>query len=379
MRFLIVAGEESGEIYGARLMRELKAAVPGASFAGIGGDRMAAEGLRVIRHCREMASIGLVQMLEKIGFFVGVLNGLRGSIRAGEYDAVILIDYPDFNLRVARAAHKAGVPVFYYACPQFWAWRSYRIGAVKKWVDAMFVLFPFEEKLYRGTGMEAHFLGHPMLDEIASPGRERSALRAELLTPGCSTLVGLMPGSRNSEVEKMLPPLLATADLIGGEMPEVSFVIPAAGHISPAGIRAAVGGRRKVKVLEGRSHDVMAACDYLITKSGTSTIEAAMFGAPMSIVYRTNVLNYLLAKSLAHVKYAGLPNLVAGREVAREFLQGDFVPSAVARHVADTLMDPARLERTRADMAEVRRQLGAPGAAMRASEMIAEMLKKGKK
>lgn len=376
MRFLIIAGEESGEIYGARLMRELKAVIPGAQFSGVGGDRMAGEGLRIIQHCRDMASIGLAQMLEKIGFFIGVLNGLRAKIRGGEYDAVILIDYPDFNLRIARAAHESGLPVFYYVCPQFWAWRSYRINAVKRWVTRMFVLFPFEEALYRERGIDAHFLGHPMLDEIDFQ-KNRAVLRAEFLSPGSQTLIGLMPGSRASEVDKMLPPLLETARRISEEMPGTSFIIPAASHISAGNIRKAAAGAANIKVVAGKSHDVMAACDYLITKSGTSTLEAAIFGAPMSIVYRANFFSFWLAKILVKVKYAGLPNLVAGREIAREFLQHGFVPCKVARHALDTLNDPGRLQQARESMAEVRAKLGRPGAAARAAKMIAQKLQKG--
>lgn len=375
MRFLIIAGEESGEIYGARLMREIKAAIPNAEFHGVGGDRMAAEGLRLIQHCKDMASIGVVQMLEKIVYFLGVLNDVRARVKRRDYDAIILIDYPDFNLRVARAGHEAGVPVFYYVCPQFWAWRQYRVRAVKKWVDTMLVILPFEEAFYKERGVNARFVGHPMLDEIDFT-KDRAALKREFLPPGCATLAGMLPGSRNSEVDYNLPTLLETADIIKRERPDAGFVLPVANHMSDAKIREAVGQRPYVKIVKGRSHDVMAACDLLITKSGTSTLEAAIFGVPMIIVYRSSSLNYWLAKLLVHVEYAGLPNLIAGREVAKEYFQSRFVPAAVAAEAAALLSSPERLREKRAEMDAVRRQLGETGAAKRAAAIIASRLNK---
>ncbi len=373
MRFLIVAGEESGEIYGARLMREIKAVMPDAEFHGVGGDRMVAEGLRIIQHCKDMASIGVVQMLEKIGYFLGVLNDMRARVKRRDYDAIILIDYPDFNLRVARAGHDAGVPVFYYVCPQFWAWRRYRIRAVKKWVDTMLVILPFEEAFYKERGIDARFVGHPMLDEIDFT-KDRAALKREFLPSGCATLAGMMPGSRNSEVSYNLPALLETADIIKRERPDTGFVLPVANHMPDEKIREAVRQRLHVKIVKGRSHDVMAACDLLITKSGTSTLEAAIFGAPMIIVYRSSWLNYWLAKPLVHVEYAGLPNLIAGREIAKEFFQMRFVPAVVAAEAVSLLSSPERLREKRAEMDAVRRQLGETGAAKRAAAIIASRL-----
>ncbi len=374
MRFLIIAGEESGEIYGARLMRELRLLIPGAEFHGVGGERMAAEGLRLIQHCRDMASIGVVQMLEKLSFFLDVLKDMRARIARREYDAIILIDYPDFNLRIAKAGHAAGIPVFYYVCPQFWAWRRYRIASVKKWVDAMLVIFPFEEEFYRKRGINARFVGHPMMDEV-DLGKDRIALKKEFLPRQCDTLVGILPGSRNSEVKSILMPLLEAADLIHKERPGTGFVLPVASHIAETRIRGAVGNRPYVHIVKGRSHDVMAASDLLITKSGTSTLEGAIYEAPMVIVYRSSFASYWLAKLLVHVKYAGLPNLIAGREVAKEYLQHAFTPAAVAGEALGLLGSPERMASAKAAMASVHAKLGSAGAAARAAGIIADKLK----
>ncbi len=375
MKFLIIAGEDSGEIYGARLMRELKMIMPDAEFHGVGGDRMAVEGLHIIQHCRDMASIGLVQMLEKIGFFLSVFIDIRARVKRREYDAIILIDYPDFNLRVARAGHKAGVPVFYYVCPQFWAWRQYRIKAVQKWVDTMMVILPFEEAFYKKRGIDARFIGHPMLDEIDF-GKDRPALKRELMPAGCTTMVGILPGSRNSEVGHNLPTLLEAADIIRRERPDVGFVLPVAHHIPDERIRAMAGQRPYVNIVKGRSHDVMASCDLLITKSGTSTLEAAIYGAPSIIVYRISAASYWFVKLLVDVKYAGLPNVIAEREIAKELLQKNFTAKAVSAEALVVLASPERLGEKRAAMDAVRRQLGDTGAAKRAASIIASRLNK---
>jgi len=374
MRFLIIAGEVSGEVYGARLMREIKRLIPRAVFTGIGGDRMRGEGLEMLYHCRDMAAIGVMQMLEKSGFFIGALKCVRGMVREKRFDAIILVDYPGFNIRIARAGRESGIPVFYYVLPQIWAWREYRIHALKKNVDTLMAALPFEKEFYASHGVNVHFVGHPMLDEMPPPP-DREALRAELLPPGCETLIGLLPGSRSSEVRDMTKPLVETADRIRQKIPSAGFVIPAAPHIPTDFIKSVVAGRDYIKTVAGRSREVMAASDLVITKSGTATLEAALFGTPMVIVYCSSHVSFWLAKLLAKVKYAGLPNIIAGREVAREMFQYDFTPEKVAEHAVGLLTDPAVLETARNGMESVRAKIGQKGAAGRAAAIIYGRLK----
>ena len=373
MKFLIIAGEVSGEVYGAHLIREIKKILPDAQFSGIGGDRMAAEGFHIHHHCSEMASIGLVHMLKKISFFLGVLGEIRARIKLKEYDAVILIDYPDFNLRVAKEAFASKVPVFYYVCPQFWAWRRYRVRAVKKWVDTMMVVLPFEEEFYKKRGVNAQFIGHPLLDEM-DLDVDREGLKKTLLPEKSDTLIGLLPGSRKNEVSEMLGRFLETADIIHAAKPNVGFAIPVASHVPMGPVREAVGQRGYIKLLEGSSHKLMAASDLLITKSGTSTLEAALFGTPMIIVYSSSFVSFLLVRLLVQVKYAGLPNLVAEKEIAPEFIQSDFEPSKVAEAALDFLKNPDKLQKARDDMQEVRKKLGEKGAVSRAAKIITQRL-----
>lgn len=372
-RFLIVAGEVSGEIYGARLMREIKAVHPRAKFTGLGGDKMMAEGLDLLYHCRDMAAIGLVDVLSKTRFFLGVIESVRKKIRAGEFDAVILIDYPGFNFRMAQTASECGVPVFYYVLPQIWAWRRYRMRAMKKWIDTIIAVFPFEPKFYADYGMTAHFVGHPMVDEISAPP-DVAAVRRELLPPGCDTLVGLMPGSRNGEVRDMLEPLVKTADLIRAKMPRVGFVIPAAPHIDTDFIKSVVDGRDYIRTVVDGSHRVIAASDLVIAKSGTTALEAALFGTPAVIVYRASHISYWFARSIVRLKSATLPNIIADKQVVREFYQLDFTPDKVARHSLEMLGNPELMAKAREGMEEVREKLSGKGAAKRAASIIVDRL-----
>lgn len=374
-RFLIVAGEVSGEIYGARLMREIKEVLPRATFVGLGGDKMAREGLDLLYHCRDMAAMGVVEMLSKTRFFLGVIESVRQKIRAGEFDAVILIDYPGFNFRVARTAWEHGLPVFYYVLPQIWAWRRYRMRAMKKWMDTMISVFPFEPEFYAEYGLTAHFVGHPMVDEIATPP-DLAALKRGLLPAGCDTLIGLMPGSRMGEVRDMLDPLVKTADLIRAQMPRAGFAIPAAPHIDVDFIKSVVGGRDHIKTVTDDSHGIIAASDLLIAKSGTSVLEAALFGTPAVVVYRSSHVSYWLAKMLVKVKYSAIPNIIAGREIVREFHQSNFTPEKVARHSLEMLGHPELMAEARKEMESVREKLAGKGAAKRAAAVIVERLLK---
>jgi len=374
VKFFIAAGEESGEIYGARLINEIKKLHPEAEFTGLGGDRMVKEGLSLLYHCRDLSAIGLVDILKKIVYFKSVIDGLKSIIREGGYDAVILIDAPELNFRLGKAAHEAGIPVFYYVCPQLWSWRTYRVNSVRQWVDTMLVILPFEEEFYRGHNVNVRFVGHPMIEEIHPPD-DRGGLRREFMPDSSRKLVGLLPGSRNAEIAHILPGLIETADIIYTGRRDVGFVLPVSRGVDIGHVREQVGQREFITIVRGRSHDVMAASDMLITKSGTSTLEAALIGVPMIIVYRTSFLSYWFAKLLAHVKLAGLPNLIAGKEIATEYLQYAFRPETVASEALALLGDDERLTRKKEELADVRRQCGEKGAAGNAAGYIVERLK----
>lgn len=374
MRYFIIAAEESAEIYGARLVKEIKAKDDYATFEGIGGNRMQKEGVKVLYKAHELALIGIVDIFKKIFFLRRVLGEIKARLKKGEIDVVILLDAPELNFRVGKFAHSVGIPVFYYVCPQLWAWRSYRANSLRKWVDTMLVIFPFEEEFYKEYGVNSKFVGHPMLDEI-KPDPNREALRADLMHRHTKKLIGLLPGSRMSEVRAILGLLIEAADLIRAKRPDVSFVIPVAPHMPEAEILATVGPRDFIKVIKGGSHKVMAASDFVITKSGTSTLEAAIIGSPMIIVYKTASLSYIIPRLMANVRFAGLPNLIADREIAIEYLQRDFKPEYVAETSLELLANQLTLEMKRKEIADVKKSLGEPGAAERAAEYIIKRVK----
>ncbi|MBI4666940.1 MAG: lipid-A-disaccharide synthase [Nitrospinae bacterium] len=374
-KILVVAGEESGDVYAGRLCAELYRLIEGVAIEGVGGAKARAAGVKTLYDIADLSSVGLASAMGKMGVFIKALNDIKARVASGEYDAVVLVDFPDFNLRVAKAADKSGTPVFYYVCPQFWAWRRYRLRAVKKYVDSMFVLFPFEEEFYKGRGINARFLGHPMLDELDF-NLDRAGLRNRFGAKGDEILLGLVPGSRHGEVERILPLMLSAVRIIRTRKP-VKVVIPCASSLAPADImKIAREMGEEPQVVQGATWEVMNACDFLICKSGTSTLQAALAGVPMVIVYKTDMLSYVLAKSLSHTNIVGLPNIIAGKQVAPELLQGDATPQNLAGAVIPYLLDPALRENMRETLRGIRPMLGEPGAAGRAALVITDFLRR---
>ena len=371
---LMIAGEESGDIYAGRLAEDLLKAAPELEIEGLGGPRMRKAGVNTFHDIKEMSSVGVASMLGKLGKFLGVLSGLEKRLSAGEYKAVVLVDYPDFNMRVAKAAHKAGVPAYYYVCPQFWAWRRGRIEKAKEWIDLMLVVFPFEEEFYRQRGLDAMFLGHPILDELP-PVADRTALRRRFMNNPDGRLLGVLPGSRHGEIKRIFPVVLESVKLVREKM-DVEAVVPCAGSISPGELEEmAANAGVEVKVVSGMAWEVMNACDFLICKSGTSTLQAALARAPMLIVYKSDLFSFYMARALSYVEYAGLPNLLAGREIAPEFLQTAATPEAIAEKAVEILSDGEKLACMREDLGRIADSLGKPGASQRAAGVIVSRLR----
>jgi lipid-A-disaccharide synthase len=374
-KVLVVAGEDSGDMYMGRLIGHLSGLLEGASFEGIGGPRMREAGVTTLYDITDMASVGLASAMAKMGVFISALRDLKSKIASGEYDAVILADYPDFNLRIARAADAAGIPLFYYVAPQFWAWRRGRVKVVRECVDMMFVVFPFEEEFYKVRGVNAQFLGHPILDELDF-SVDRGAIRAELGLRPNELLLGLLPGSRRGEVARMYPDMLSAVRIIRANKP-VKVVTMCADSMDEDFLRelAADIGEEPL-IVKGRTWEVMNACDLLLCKSGTSTLQAALAGTPMVVVYKADSFSYMLAKVLSRVKWASIPNLLARREIAPELIQWKATPQSVASAAIPYLTDPARREEMRRELLKLRPGLGERGASHRAATAIVEFLKK---
>ncbi len=360
---LFIAGEPSGDLHASSVAREL--ADRGAQFRlrGVGGDLMQAAGVQLDEHIRGLAVLGFVEVLKHLPKHWRMLRDVRARLRSGRVALVVLIDYPGFNMRVAEAAAEAGVPVLYYIVPQVWAWGADRLEKLARWVRKAAVILPFEEPLLRAHGVDATFVGHPLLDRAATmPSRD--AARAQLGLSREDRVLALFPGSRAQEIERHLDAFVAAANLLRNRHPKLKVVVSAAPHvrIDPS--------RCPFPLVPSASLAVLRAADAAVCKSGTTTLEASVAGCPHVVAYRTHPLTYFIARRLVKVPHIGLVNIVAGRQVAPEFVQETLQPAAVARAL-EPLLDGASPQRLRmlAELADVRRMLGQPGAAGRVAAM----------
>jgi lipid-A-disaccharide synthase len=373
-RIMIVAGEASGDARGAALVQAIQARLPGTEFFGLGGDAMAAAGVEVLVHAREMAAVGFTEVIPKLRFYRKILKDTARRISTERPDLLILVDFPDFNLRLAQAGRRAGVPVFYYIAPQIWAWRQGRVKHLRRFVDRLAVLFPFEPDWFAARGVKVDFVGHPLYDEVPVLTRAEARERLGLTPPG--RMVGLLPGSRWSEVSRILPELLAAARILKADEPDLEFLLPVAHTVDPAWIenRVAECGL-PIRTFHGRNHEVMSAVDLALTASGTATVELALCGTPMVVVYKGSRLNELIVRLLVRgVEQAAMVNLIAGREIVPELLQHAAQGRFIARRARNILDDPEGYARMERDLHQVRVSLGPGGAAGRAAGIALEML-----
>ena len=360
---MIVAGEASGDLHGGSLAEQLRKLAPDRKLVGIGGARMAAAGVELLENVDNLAVMGFVEVLAHIPKHWALLRMLRTRLEEGRVGLVVLIDYPGFNLKLAAAAKAAGVPVLYYVTPQVWAWGAGRLSKIAEVVTKAAPILPFEEKLLRDHGVDAEFVGHPLLDRATQlPSRDEA--RAQLGLAHDRPLVALFPGSREQEIARHLDDFIATGEELMRRVPGLQVVVSVASTIQLDAARV------PFPMVRGASFPLLRAADAAMCKSGTTTLEAAVAGCPLVVAYRTNTLTYVIARRLVKIPHIGLVNVVAGREVAREFVQDALNPRDVADEL-ERLITPhgvRRLEVIRG-LDEVRGRLGTPGAAARVARM----------
>jgi len=370
----MVAGEVSGDLHGAHLMEAILRIDPKVQFFGVGGERLERMGMKLLYPSQSLSVVGITEVLFKIRSILRALRGLKQSLDQERPDLIILIDFPDFNLRLAKIAHRKGIPALYYISPQVWAWRPKRVKLIAQWVRKMVVLFPFEVPLYEAAGVDVEWVGHPLLDIVKPTLSKEAAFQRFGLDPKRKT-IALLPGSRMHEVKRLLPPLLATAHLLAKEIPDLQFVIPLASGIHQRLLSAWMKNIfLPVKVVEGGTYEVMNLAELLIAASGTATLEAAILGKPMVIVYKVSFFSYWIGRALIQVDHIGLVNLVAGREIVPELIQKDVNPERIVEEALRILRDPTLRRRMSESMAGVRQSLGEPGAAERAAGIVMSLL-----
>ena len=373
-KILLVAGEVSGDLHGSHLVEAIQRIEPEVQFFGVGGESLKRRGMKLLYPAHSLSVVGITEVILKLGTILKALRGLKRSLDREKPNLVILIDFPGFNLRLAKMAHRRGIPVLYYISPQVWAWRPKRINLIARLVKKMIVLFPFEVPLYEAAGVDAEWVGHPLLDIVKPTLPKEVAFQQFGLDPKRRT-IGLLPGSRVHEVERLLPPLLDSAHLLQREIPDLQFVIPLAPGIPKTILSSWMKNISiPVKVVEGFTYDVMNLAELLITASGTATLEGAILGKPMIIIYRVSLLSYWVGRALIRVDHIGLVNLVAEKEIAPELIQKDAHPQRIADEAFRILRDPILSRKMSDSMGEVRQKLGQPGAAQRAALIVSSML-----
>lgn len=368
-KVMILAGEASGDHHGAQLLEAIKTQMPGASFFGMGGTALKKTGMETMVDAADMAVVGLLEVISHFPVIHRARQKLIAAMAQKKPDLLICIDYPDFNLNLARQAGKLGIPVFYFISPQVWAWRSGRVQTIRRLVQRMAVILPFEQEFYKKRGVDVEYVGHPLVDSV-KPDGDRNELRKRNSLTG--TVVGLLPGSRRKEIATMLPIMLDAAELLAEKYPETSFVLPLAPGLDPNILNENGLNHCTLPVTvtrEENRYDVMAATDLVMAASGTVTLELALLDVPMVVSYKLSPLTYAIGRHLVKVKFASLVNLVADKEIVPELLHDRATAENIATAMTGIWPGSKGRQQMLAGLSLVRGRLGKPGACRRAAEL----------
>jgi len=373
---MIMSGEASGDLHGANLAREIWKLDPAIAIYGVGSKQMQGAGVRMLADAKEISVVGITEVLTHLGVIYRVYATIKRFLKNERPDLLVLIDFPDFNIMLGKAAQRLGIPVLYYISPQVWVWRKGRIKKIARLVKAMIVVFPFEVPLYEKAGVDVRFVGHPLTDVVKSDLTKEQANSVFGLDASRRT-IALLPGSRKSELMHLLPDMLAAAKILSTRFQDLQFILPVAPTLEQSFVRTFVEQCGvSVRVIEGRVYDVLRASDAAIVTSGTATLETGLMAIPMVIVYRISAITYYIISRLVHagLKHVGLVNIVADERLVPELIQEGSTPQHMADAVARMLMDPVYYDQIREGLERVRKRLGDAGASARAAAVVRELL-----
>lgn len=371
MKFYIIAGEASGDLHGSNLVKEIKKLSPQSEFRGMGGDLMKAQGASLIYHIAQTSFMGFAEVAKNIFTIVKIFRTAKKDILNFSPDAVILIDYPGFNLRMAEFCHRNGRKVFYYISPQLWAWKKSRVKIIRDFVDKIFVILPFEKKFYADNGVEAEFVGHPLLDIIPSRVIGEKDLSTEGMTNnGGKLVVALLPGSREQEIKRILPKMLSVVS----EFPDCRFVVAGAPAMDK-NFYSSFTKDANVRVIFNHTHEILSYADFALVTSGTATLETALFNVPQAVCYEGGKISYAIGRRLVKVPFVSLVNLIAEREVVKEFIQTALTKENLSSELRRIISDKSYREKILGGYKELREKLGSAGASERTAKKILELMK----
>ena len=364
MKYYIISGEPSGDLHGSNLIKELKVLDPKAEFRAWGGELMLSQGADIVKHYRDLAFMGFVEVIQNLRTILRNISFCKKDIAGYTPDVVILIDYPGFNLRIAEFAKKSGFKVFYYISPTLWAWRKSRIKIIRKYVDRMFVILPFEKPFYKSLDYEVDFIGHPLLDSIKDITKDSDNLRSEFQLSD-KRIITLLPGSRTQEIKRMLPVILELCDYY----PDFQFVIGGA-PVFDKDFYLSFCGKKQIEIIFGRTHDLLAISYAALVTSGTATLEAALFNVPEVVCYQGGAVSFFIAKMLANVDYISLPNLIMEKKVVTELIQKDMNFLRLKNELDKIIIDKKQRNEMLENFDLLRDKLGGKGASKKLAEKI---------
>jgi lipid-A-disaccharide synthase len=372
-KIMMVSGEASGDLHGASVAKELKDLQPDIRIYGVGGQAMTAAGVDILYDIKELGVVGFVEVVKKYPHLLGVFNKLVEVLKTDRPDVLVLIDYPGFNMRLARAAKDLGIKVVYYINPSAWAWARGRAKKIAETVERVAAIFPFEAEVYTEAGANVTFVGHPLLD-IVKPSMERAAAYIYFQADSNRPIITLMPGSRKQEIENLLPDMLKAVEILKQAHPAIQCYLPLASTIACDTIEAMLKQYNvNVQITQNHTYDLMGISTFIIAASGTATLEAALMGAPTIIVYRLAPLTWILGKLLVKIPYVGLPNIVAGKRIVPELLQSDVEANNIANIAQKWLDHSENLDMIQEDLRMMKTKLGEPGAVRRVAEVVLEV------